>query len=223
MLKLACVETQLSGEGQTEVVSSMMFHGAARRPGAEYPLLHYSLGDHLEHPLRITRNVYRQPAIFRPLLNWIVDRRVADILRESADVGLLQVEIEKLIDEPYLEGEERWEEEPWSEASLLGEDDLYDLFAADPSLPPKLGDYFEVILPDYAQIGAEVSRPSITLKVSTEMSSRPVKIRIDRELLSVHPMFSEDSLVFLSQQLFERLEAFLDRRFFRCVELEVDL
>lgn len=212
-LRFACVEARLSAAGETEIASALMFHGAARRPGAAYPRLHYALGAKLEYPLRLTRNVHRLPAIFRPMLNWVVAEEVAEILRQFPNIELLRAEPEKLFDEPYEVGEERWDE-------VMDDDDFFDAFPAEGGLAARLGNYFEVIVADYAQLQDRIAKSGPIVELPTEYSSDPERIQLDRQLLEEYPMFRAGSLAVLQGSLYSRIEPFLDRRFFRCAEVE---
>jgi len=187
-----------------------MFHGTARRHGAKHPLTDYALGDVLEHPVSVTKNVYEISLVFQPATNLIASEFVAGQLAALPNVELLEVKYEKLFWTPYEKG--RFDHEAFED-----EDELLGREKHDPSLTEDIGRYFEVIvarLSDVAQhfdglVPVRLNRPG----------RHPVDVEVSDKLLEEHPMLWWHGIL-LAGPAAEIVLPHLDQDYFECTRWE---
>lgn len=188
-----------------------MFHGKARRIGAPYPGLVYRYGDKLRHPLRLTKNVYRIRDIFNPTGNWIVSGEVKSLLHDLRNVAFLRVEFECVFEAAF-----ELDEPPPREmtAEPVEDDDVFALFDHDDELAEKVGDWYELIVPDQRQIARELKKGLTTYSIPRELTSSALRVDMAPHLFDEYPITWEGGH-FLRHDVFELLERFIDPHFFR--------
>lgn len=181
-----------------------MFHGRARRYGADYPLLEYRLGAALQYPLSVTKNIYGMAQICQPNLTWVVSELVQERLRAVPAVDFLQVQFEKVFQAPY-----KPEDDPFPDAE--DDDAFFDRFENDRGLARELGSWYEVIVPNLdTDAGVQ---GGIELSISRELSALPLRLTISDAYVAEHPIFWFDEF-FIRSDVFAMIESQLDKRYF---------
>src|SRR6266404_7430553 len=132
-----------------------MFHGISARGGVEYPRhKEYKLGDALEIPLSLIKNVFRISEIFCPNTNWVVSSRVQADLRGLPNIAFSKVKFSKIVEYPYYPGDYSFKQDKAYLAcrtSTRSEDFLKGL----PTSNLKIGEYHELISPRLKDVQRE--------------------------------------------------------------------
>ena len=210
------VESRVFSRPGVSVYAKSMFNGLAARHGASYPGLDYRYGHRLRHPLNLTKNAYRIADIFKPGGNWVVSRRVKDLLDGLPHVAFLPVKFEKVFEHPYELDHEPDEE--WSED--FDDDDYYDPHDHDPQVEAGMGEWFEVIVANYHQFAQGYAANHKTYKIKREMSSKPLEVVLSAEIFENYAIFWHFGF-FVRGDVFRGIKEFLDRNFFRSTRISL--
>lgn len=184
---------------------SHMFHGAAKRPNAEYPLLDYNIGDKIEFPVHLIRNTYNIPEMFLPNTNLIISEEIKEYLEPFPGLGFFKVQYLKLFYKEYEEGKSK----------DIEIEDWMDHFQHDLKLESTLNPYFELIVPRYSVIEDKFDNKK-SYSVESDISS--FKIELNDELFKKYPIFWHES-IFVREDLYRYLESKINKNHFLCISI----
>jgi len=214
MAVLYLVEKRLPAQSGIDADSFLMFHGFGRRFGASYPLLEYSLGDTLSHPLSIKRNFWRKGDVFQPNLSWIVTREVRNALGVFPNVDFLPVKFDRVFSVSYQTGDNKF--------GHNGDDeDFLDQFTDDHDLRVSIGDLFEVVVAMYDRVRPSASKVTQEVFIEREAHSKPVELRISSPFLREYPIFKKRGHC-LTAEVYQAVRGFLNPEFFSVSKTETE-
>jgi len=189
-----------------------MFHGSACRVGAQYPLLHYALGDELRFPLHITHNAVDVPAAFMPYPNMVVAAEVKARLEHLPNVRFLPVTFGKLFSVPWRGRTQGF--------PLIKDTDVFlERQRHDPSLEGTVPPCFEVTLATLDAVARDMEVPTVRF---TPPWGRPIEAKVSADLLARYPLVWHGGLV-LSPVAMGILRPYLDLDFFRVLDVDAAL
>lgn len=214
--------TAVSNYLQRPLITSFhahMFHGLAERDGKESPH-HRSPWANTESPspLLISRTIRHVPEICEPVTHLIVSERLAERLRHCANIRLAPVVFKRLVDVEWEKGDMSWFDE-W------GSTDPGEILRTQPDVPEfheQIGSYFEV---QTYRLKDVVDRYPSAKEVTIEKDTPPFQenevIRLSPEMLTDYPMLWWYGII-VNEQVFDILDAHLDRDFFIVRKYEVN-
>jgi hypothetical protein len=196
-----------------------MFHGLAERDGKEWPRdPHIWANTESFTPLRISRTTCGLPNISRPGCHLVVSERLAVRLRHFQNIRLAPVVFKRLVDIEWEKGDMSW-------FDTWGTTDPCELLRTQPEVPEfhqQIGSFFEVQTYRLKDIVDQYpSAKEITIEVGTPPADETEIIRIAPEMLADYPMFWWRSII-VSSEVFDILDASLDRDFFVVRKYEVN-
>lgn len=188
-----------------------MFHGLAERDGKESPHQRTAWANsEASSPLLISRTIRHVPEISEPITHLVVSERLAERLRRFRNIRLAQVIFKRLVDVEWQKGDMSW----WDQ---WGSVDPCELLRTLPTVSEghqKVGMFFEVQtyrLKDIAD--GYPSAKEINIEFRTPPLQEMEAIRLSSEMLTDYPMLWWGSTI-VNEQVFEILDASLDRDFF---------
>lgn len=184
----------------------LMFHGYGRRPGAAFPLLDYSYGDDLHHPLRLTKNVYIENGITQPNTNWVVSESVMNRISEFERVAFLPVIVVKAFRAEYRLNEDLF-------AGIEDSERILRKFENNMHLIEGLGAWYEVVVPMYDRFESQFTENLSVKSLSIETRASPLQIGLSTEMFVEYPMFWKRGM-FLAEKVFSSIHRHIDDRFF---------
>lgn len=210
-MKIFFVNTKIASLNNqvTDMYHFAMFHGKARRIGAEYPLYCYNLGDKLEHPLKLTKNIYSVSDIFSPNTSWIVTQQVHSVLNQYENIAFLKTEYHKVFNIKWKTGE-------FVESDLFDSDEILAQFSHDPSLLKTAPVFYEVITPIWDKLPQKM-KTGICLTAKTGEYGVPVEITVSPQTFKTYPILWHDGH-FVSEDVLERIKPYINNNFFEVIE-----
>jgi len=196
-----------------------MFHGLAERDGKEPPhICPVWANSESFTPLQISRTIHRVPEISEPDGHLVVNERLVERLCGFQNIRLAPVVFKRLVDIEWEKGDMSWFE-TW------GNTDSTALLRTQPDVPEfhdRIGPFFEV---QTYRLNDILDRYPSAKEITIESRTPPLKetevIRISPEMLMHYPMLWWGSVI-VNEQIFNILDASLDRDFFIVRKYEVD-
>jgi len=189
-----------------------LFHGSGTRPDAPYPLYTYRLGEELNYPLRLSRNVFRIPPVFQPVTNLVVCEDLNQQLKKLPNLQLLEVQFERLFFLPF-------DQSPGAGGPAIQDvEEFLEKQPHRPELESEVGRYYELIVPLYSRL--QLSRSKLKKVRIGRPGLKTLDIRTSDDVLATYPIFWWEGHL-LNEQAYEILAPYLDRSYFDCISEKI--
>lgn len=194
-----------------------MFHGCQWSPMER--LSRPFLGEPLNEPLTLLRNVYRIPSVFQDFNTLLLSEHVRAKLAALQNIAFLEVKFHKLIEYPYAAGDDSfYRSESIDDEIKLNPRLLYDRLPTNPALRDKAGRYFELVTPRHADL---IARYPGAIEYPYALRTCPQShVKLSRQIMTDYPILWCGPTL-LRGDVFPLIEGDIDWDYFERSEIEM--
>jgi len=186
-----------------------MFHGIARRPGAESPGLAIFKGDNYENRLHLSHCIDEQPSVIHPMAFLLVSESVRKELSNITSLSFLPVVNSKV-----------FSLKEQGKKSLGGVDsleDLYQKYSHQEDHTKELTAYWEVICYRLDDVCKKYKTMTKTVHIQ---GANPIKTKLSKDMMDEY-RWLRDRCNIVQEEVFDIIKPHLDLRFFRYVSFSL--
>jgi len=192
-----------------------MFHGSCTRGGTPgYYCKNYFPDSSLEHPLCLTKNVYKIADLFMPSAGTIVSEAVKERLSVLPNIAFFRVQFEKLFEFPYEEGDFSIYDDP----CFTTAEDIIASSAHRPSLERRLQPYYELLIYRHQDIEPRFTDLSaVEMHIPQSVYRDPLIARLSVPMLERFPVLWHTHGLILAEKAYIILEDLVRPPYFSVV------
>ncbi|TWU05436.1 hypothetical protein [Allorhodopirellula heiligendammensis] len=191
-------------------IHSSFFHGKASLGGTFPTAENARLAFDVDTPLRLHKNIHDIADHFLPEHELVVSDRVAERLSEHQSISIDAVSFAVLYEYPYSNDDPSCGFDDYdSQMSFI------DTQADVPDLHNRVGSYFHVSMPPVFSVRKLF--PDAPL-VDVTIKYRPTPLPISPDVFAAHPMYTTGSATIMSDDVFRRVEPFINWTYFDHLE-----